>query len=911
MAWPQAVDYRDAIQQPKRAFRDPRLQSCTAEKNRLGVPSTRSGARANVYKLSDPSGTTTAVRVFLSPNPDRERRYQVVDTHLRTHKPSCIVDFSYQSEGIVVGGNAYPIMTMEWVSGQRFSTWMEQKVADGDTDALRAMADRWAEVIVDLRDHNIAHGDLQHGNILVVGNDLVLVDYDCMCVPQLVGQPALEEGLPAYQHPKRPSEPLSLELDHFPAWIIFVALRAVAADLTLWKTYVEDTQNENMLFSEQDLLDPGNSTLWADLANSPDPEVADWASELFDTLLKPFEEIEPFGFDPFGPLEDAAKTRNWIQLVQLAGKIATGTKPVPPHLVPLIDEARKRLEARDRLSKALQGSDPRKVKPSYAPQLLDDWDDCEQLVADAKRALHQVSVLDQLQAACKAPGNGRPLVALWAQHAAELQGIAEADRIRETVDQWARKIDSATQFLHLLSRSQSTVEEIAEAWEALEAEGGHPDVDSASEDRGREALKCARCLWTIQAIPPDETEMNDRRLLDLWDDQLLQGIPGADPYRIRMEAASERIQALEVLAETVSQVDAGQASDEEILKVAEQLPLGYAPSFSSRIQQAELKLESLQALQKAIDAVPQLDLPIADAWENAQNRGFSPNDPVTLARCRLAVQRRNALERLQAISGTIPLDQQDQQWLSFWDDRILNGCYEALGLRPRFEVARDRDQAWYDFKEAMDQRDAARVRAIVQGPVLQGYPPLQPLLPDVEELLEISARIATVIDAIASGNDDTLERELDLAMLRFYPREFAPYRHQIESWITDRVMAQQLRTSNPEWIPEPGNKVRVRWVWHPSKLIDHCRIAHDQSIFFRDPIEAEQYGGTMKLSRADYSRNGGCRLQLLHSRLCVTIWPVVDLGWGELTGRPLQIGPISSKPPSTRSTRDRWSRFRK
>ena len=48
-----------------------------------------------------------------------------------------------------------------------------------------------------------------------------------MCVPALAGRPNMETGLAPYQHPQRNEQTLlSLNLDHFSALVIYVALRA-------------------------------------------------------------------------------------------------------------------------------------------------------------------------------------------------------------------------------------------------------------------------------------------------------------------------------------------------------------------------------------------------------------------------------------------------------------------------------------------------------------------------------------------------------------------------------------------------------------------------------------------------------------------------------------------------------------
>lgn len=59
-------------------------------------------------------------------------------------------------------------------------------------------------MITKLHEHHISHGDLQHGNILIDSNDeLFLIDYDSVYVPELDGECDIIKGLKGYQHPKR------------------------------------------------------------------------------------------------------------------------------------------------------------------------------------------------------------------------------------------------------------------------------------------------------------------------------------------------------------------------------------------------------------------------------------------------------------------------------------------------------------------------------------------------------------------------------------------------------------------------------------------------------------------------------------------------------------------------------------
>src|SRR4029077_2366328 len=127
--------------------------------------------------------------------------------------------------------------------------------------ALSAVAERWVELVNELSAAGIAHGDLQHANIMVDPSDrLKLVDYDCMCVPALEGRVNLELGVEPYQHPERNSDTkLFAGLDNFSALFIFVPLRALAAEPMLWTKFIETPMYDKLLFKKSDFENPGGS----------------------------------------------------------------------------------------------------------------------------------------------------------------------------------------------------------------------------------------------------------------------------------------------------------------------------------------------------------------------------------------------------------------------------------------------------------------------------------------------------------------------------------------------------------------------------------------------------------------------------------------------------------------------------
>ena len=204
--WPLASDYSVTLQNPSIAFKDDDLRQSVIKRDKNKQPFGISGQFAVVYQAKLPDGRRWAVRAFTSSKDERGERYQKVSEYLR-HKQDvdALVDFKYHRRGIrAVDGKFYPMVTMEWVQGETLFDWVAAQCEQARTRDLRRLVDAWAALITDLRDAKIAHGDLQHGNVMVTADaELRLVDYDCMCVPELIGRRNLEIGVVPYQHPDR------------------------------------------------------------------------------------------------------------------------------------------------------------------------------------------------------------------------------------------------------------------------------------------------------------------------------------------------------------------------------------------------------------------------------------------------------------------------------------------------------------------------------------------------------------------------------------------------------------------------------------------------------------------------------------------------------------------------------------
>ncbi len=275
ITWPSAGDYCTAIQNPQNCFADPELQQGRATTNALGLPIGASGNFAVVFQLHC-GARVVAARCFVRPVTDQRRRYELLSQHLNSLWLPSMVSFRFLEHGICVQGQWFPIVCMEWVAGRQFHRSVESRLSQ--PDALAKMAAQWRGLVASLRGAVMAHGDLQHGNILIDGNEQIrLVDYDGFFIPSLRRDAPGENGLPNYQHPERVRDGFYEEdTDNFSAVVIYLSLVALRAEPGLWNFH----NGDNLIFVADDYAAPGKTPIWSRLAASPDAGVRRLASEL-------------------------------------------------------------------------------------------------------------------------------------------------------------------------------------------------------------------------------------------------------------------------------------------------------------------------------------------------------------------------------------------------------------------------------------------------------------------------------------------------------------------------------------------------------------------------------------------------------------------------------------------------------
>jgi hypothetical protein len=267
--WPSLTDYQQALQSPAISFTSPELQAGIPVETNLGLPRPICGTFASVYELVN-GDRRWAVKCFLRNTPDLHSRYAKISNQLRTNRGlGYFVDFEYQEKAIRVQGELFPLVKMEWIEACQLNTFIEQNLSN--PGALATLSKHWGKLVNDLRSANIAHGDLQHGNVLVLPNcDIRLIDYDGMWVSALEGECSNETGHPDFQLPSRTHKDFHSAIDDFSAAVIQVAISALMRDQSLWSRY---NNGDNLLFRRRDFVNPGRSALVADLIALDDDEV--------------------------------------------------------------------------------------------------------------------------------------------------------------------------------------------------------------------------------------------------------------------------------------------------------------------------------------------------------------------------------------------------------------------------------------------------------------------------------------------------------------------------------------------------------------------------------------------------------------------------------------------------------------
>ena len=241
------------------------------------------GGYNNVFPFIDKDGKRVAVRCWCADIDQARERCQRIAEFLKKDTSHYFVNFKYVDKALLITGTLHPVVIMDWVDGLTLKNYVnEQKPSKA---VFLDLAAKFLDMVKYLHSQNIAHGDLQHGNIMVrPDGSLVLIDYDSMYIDSLNGFTDVVKGLSGYQHPARDKNRLlNPKLDFFSELVIYLSLHIFAEHPELWDEYVD---TEDLLFSMTDFTDLKQSKLYATYCHSANPIVSRLMQELENALGK-------------------------------------------------------------------------------------------------------------------------------------------------------------------------------------------------------------------------------------------------------------------------------------------------------------------------------------------------------------------------------------------------------------------------------------------------------------------------------------------------------------------------------------------------------------------------------------------------------------------------------------------------
>jgi serine/threonine protein kinase len=229
------------------------------------APVPRSGQFAVAYFWEGASREKLAVRLFLK-QVDETDEMRYIAVRLVSRELPFMVNFEYVRHGLWTESpsskaKVYPIVIMERAEGTLLDSFIEDRKES--CDSLLSVADRFMDSIIQMRKSNVAHGDLQHGNILVDESlNIKFVDYDGFYAPVIQPLGSKEHGHPNYNHPRRTEKNYGPEMDRFSALVIYLSIIATAYDHRYWDKYHED---DALIFTRNDFENPDSSDVFQDL----------------------------------------------------------------------------------------------------------------------------------------------------------------------------------------------------------------------------------------------------------------------------------------------------------------------------------------------------------------------------------------------------------------------------------------------------------------------------------------------------------------------------------------------------------------------------------------------------------------------------------------------------------------------
>ena len=282
--WPQAPEYAAALADGSLDLTPLLAGQPEFVHRRFAQPVGRTGSSAVVYPI-EVDHQRKALRLFTRASEVPIERYRrLADEHF-DETPLEIPQLVPNS--VVVDGVAFPALVGPWIEGPNLDDWVDQRVDEGDVGALIAMRGQWLDIVRSMQVQPMAHGDLQHGNVIVAANNQIeLVDLDGVWTPSTADLVPNERGHEHYQHPRfTPDQDWNQFADTFPAAVISLGLAIACEDPNFWRQSRARSEDQMVIGAEH--FANIDHPLWQVLVASPSASVA-WSARLVrDAIAAP------------------------------------------------------------------------------------------------------------------------------------------------------------------------------------------------------------------------------------------------------------------------------------------------------------------------------------------------------------------------------------------------------------------------------------------------------------------------------------------------------------------------------------------------------------------------------------------------------------------------------------------------
>lgn len=224
------------------------LKSCSVALTKHGRLWGISGGQCRVYKIITKNGQTKALRFWKDLMNEAETRCQAISNYIAQNPSPYFLNFEFIPNAFRYKGEVYPVILMDWCSASGLKSYVKKHLTD--IGGLRLLQNNFLQLIQNMHQREISHGDLHHDNIRVYDDGkLMLIDYDSLYVPELNGMPDNCLGYAGYQLPlaRESNSTLSSKTDYFSELIIYLSIEALIEKQSLWSELDMENQDQSFM----------------------------------------------------------------------------------------------------------------------------------------------------------------------------------------------------------------------------------------------------------------------------------------------------------------------------------------------------------------------------------------------------------------------------------------------------------------------------------------------------------------------------------------------------------------------------------------------------------------------------------------------------------------------------------------